>query len=538
MNTTAFPPKYRLVLTLLLLLSAMIFADNAASQSPAGLTDQEKRGKQIYVKGESGPGTITAILGDTDLEVPASAFSCSNCHGLRGEGIREGGLQPPPIDWETLTSPYTSQLTRRKRAAYDDATVARAISHALDPVGTRLHTAMPRYKMTREQMVDLIAYLKQVGKESDRETGVTDDTIKVGAALPLSGSLAGIGEDIKAILLASFADINDQGGIYGRRFELLVEDSGGNSMQALEATRRLIEQGVFALVASFEPGDSSNINKLIKGKEIPLVGPITLSPRVTLPPNPYIFYLFPTFADQVRTLVDFAHVRAQGKPPRLAVIYSSNDFNQDALSGLRAQAKMYSMEIVSVQEYEVGKLKAREAVELIQQKQPANVFFFGSAPDFKALADEIYRARLNVSVFSSVVMIGRGAFALPPNLAVQTFLSYPSSLPNEAELTEFLALTRKAHIELRNPAFQSMAFAASKIFFEAAKLSGRQLDRIALIGSLEQMHDFKTSVIPPVTFGPNRRVGSISSYIVGIDVRERRYVPLTDRLAPKDKPQR
>ena len=143
-----------------------------------------------------------------------------------------------------------------------------------------------------------------------------------------------------------------------------------------------------------------------------------------------------------------------------------------------------------------------------------------------------------MNVFSSVVMIGRGAFALPPNLAVQTFLSYPSSLPNEAELTEFLALTRKAHIELRNPAFQSMAFAASKIFFEAAKLSGRQLDRIALIGSLEQMHDFKTSVIPPVTFGPNRRVGSISSYIVGIDVRERRYVPLTDRLAPKDKPQR
>jgi ABC-type branched-subunit amino acid transport system substrate-binding protein len=536
MNTAAFPRKYRLVLTLLLLVSATIFADQTASQRRAGLTDQEKRGKQIYVKGESGPGTITAVLGNTDLEVPASAFSCSNCHGRRGEGTREGGLQPPPIDWETLTAQYSSQLTRRERAAYDDETLARAISHGLDPAGGRLHPAMPRYHMTREQMADLIAYLKQVGKESDREIGITDETITVGTVLPLTGSFAGIGEDIKAILLASLADINNQGGIYGRRVELLVEDSGGNPAQAFAATRRLIEQGVFALIASFEPGDSSNINELIKGNEVPLVGPLTLSPRVTLPPNPYIFYLFPTFADQVRTLVDFANVRAQGKPPRLVVIYSRNDFNRDALSGLRAQAQMYSMEIVSEQDYEVGKLKALEAVELLKQKQPADVFFFGSAPDFKAVADEIYRAKLNVNVFSSVVMIGRGAFALPPNLAAQTFLSYPSSLPTESELTEFLALTRKAHIELGNPAFQSMAFAAAKIFSEAAKLSGRQLDRVAFIGSLERMHDFKTSVIPPVTFGPNRRVGSVSSYVVGIDVRERRYVPLTDRLAPKDKP--
>lgn len=538
MNTAALPGKSRLVLTLLLLLSVMIFPDNTTSQSRAGLTDQEKRGKQIYVKGESGPGTITAVLGNTDLEVPAAAFSCSNCHGRRGEGTREGGLQPPPIDWETLTAPYTSALTRRERAAYDDATVARAITHALDAAGGRLHSAMPRYKMTREQMTDLIAYLKQVGKESDREIGVTDDTIKIGAALPLSGSLAGIGEDIKAILLASLADINAQGGIYGRRCNLIVEDSGGNSAQTFEATQRLIQQGVFALLASFEPGDSSNINQLIKGKEVPLVGPLTLSPRVTLPPNPYIFYLFPTFADQVRTLVDFANVRAQGKPPRLAVIYSRNDFNQDALLGLRAQAKMYSMEIVSEQEYEVGNLKVREAVELLKQKQPADVFFFGSAPDFKAIADEIYRANLNVNVFSSVVMIGRGAFALPPNLSAQTFLSYPSTLPSESELTEFLALTRKAHIELRNPAFQSMAFAAAKIFSEAAKQSGRQLDRIAFIGSLERMHDFKTNVIPPITFGPNRRVGSVSSYVVGVDIPNQRYVPLTDRLVPKDKPQR
>jgi len=530
-----FRPQYKFVLLVWLFLAALC-VDDSSSQTRGGLSAQEKRGKQVYVKGESGENAITAMLGNADLEVPASSFSCSNCHGLRGEGTREGGLQPPPIDWETLTRPHTSLLTRRERAAYNEATLARAISHAVDPAGGRLHPVMPRYKMTREQMADLIAYLKQLGTESDREIGVTDETIKVGAALPLSGPLAQVGEDIKATLLASFAEVNGQGGIYGRRFELMVEDSRGDPAQTLEATRRLIEQGVFALVASFEPGNSSEINQLIKGREVPLVGPLTLSPRLALPPNPYIFYLLPTFADQTRTLVDFASARSQGKPSRLAVVYSRNDFNHDALSGLRVQAKMYSMEIVSEQEYEAGQLKAGEAVALLVRKAPDHVFFFGAAQDFKAIADEMDRLKLNVPLFSSVAMVGRGAFALPATVSAQTFLSYPSALPNESEFAEFLTLTRKARIELRSPAFQSMAFAAAKILFEAAKLSGKQLDRAAFISSLERMRDFRTGVVPPVTFGPNRRVGSVGSYVVGVDLSKQQYVPLTDRLTPKDKP--
>lgn len=529
--------KFNLVLAVLMAFSALLYVNRVSMQNRSGLSEQEKRGKQIYVKGESGASEITAMLGSADLVVPATSFSCSNCHGLKGEGTKEGGLQPPPINWETLTRPHTSALTRRERRAYDEKTLALAIGNGVDPAGGRLHPGMPLYKMTGEQMADLIAYLKKLGNESDTETGVTDETIKIGAALPLTGTLAQVGEDVKATLSASLAEINEQGGIYGRRFELVVQDSRGDAVQTLEATRRLIEQdGVFALVGSFEPGDSSAINQLIKSKEVPLVGPLTLSPRLQLPPNPYVFYLLPTFADQSRTLVDFAYEKGKGKPTKLGVIYAGNDFNQDALAGLKAQAKMYSMEIVSEQAYVAGSFKATEVVGLLSGKKPDYVFFFGGAEDIKALGMEMERMKLSVPLMSSVVMVGRGTFALPANVAAQTFLTYPSALPNQEEFAEFLALLRKARVNLRNPAFQSVAYAAMKIFFEAAKLSGRQLDRATLINALEQLRDFKTGVVPPVTFGPNRRVGSIGSYIVGVDLSKQQYIPLTDRLMPKDKP--
>jgi ABC-type branched-subunit amino acid transport system substrate-binding protein len=533
---------FRLKLTLLILVclaaSMWLCATGASTQgSRAALSPQEKRGKQIYLKGEGGTGgEIVAGLGSGDLDLPATSFTCINCHGLRGEGTREGGLQPPPITWAALTRAHTSALTRRERGPYTEATLARAISDSLDPSGARLHPGMPRYRMAAAQMADLIAYLKRLGTEADTDPGITEETIKIGAALPLTGPLSAIGEDVKATLLASFAQINAQGGIYNRRFELVVEDSRGDAAQTLEATRRLIEQdNVFALVGSFEPGDSAAINEFIKRSEVPLVGPVTLSPRLAVPPNAYVFYLLPTFSDQARALVDFIHTKAGAKPVRLAVVYADNDFDRDAVAGLQTQAKLYGIEIVAEQAYAAGSFDAAKTVALLSQKKAEHVFFFGGADDINACAREMERVKLNASLLSSVVMIGRGAFTLPPSVAAQTFLSYPSALPNQDDFAEFIGVMQKAGAKLRSPAFQSVAFAATKVFFEAAKLSSRQLDRATLISSLEQIQDLRTGVVPPLTFGPNRRVGSVGSYIVGIDLANKQYTPLSEHLAPKEK---
>lgn len=534
------PSSLRLTLVIVFSLVALFCfsRDGAAVQNGTALTLQEQRGKQIYLKGDDGTGgEIVAMLGGEELEVPATAFACVNCHGLKGEGTREGGLQPPPITWEYLTRPQTSALTRIERAPYIEATLARAISDGLNPAGARLHPGMPHYRMTATQMSDLTAYLKALGTERDADPGVSDDTIKIGAALPLTGPLASVGEDVKATLTASFAQMNAQGGIYNRRFELVVADSRGEAAQTLEAIRRLIEQDkVFALVGSFEPGESSAINELIKRHEVPLVGPVTLSPRRLIPPNPFIFYLLPTFSDQARVLVDFLHTKTQNKKVRLAVAYADNDYDRDALAGLKTQAGMYALEVVAEISYVTGRFDAVKTVESLAAKKPDYLFFFGSADEINACAREMERTNLSAGLLTSVVMLGRGAFTLPPGIAAQTFLSYPSALPNQNDFAEFLSVLEKARTPLRSPAFQSVAYAATKVLFEAAKLSRRQLDRTTLINSLEQIRELKTGVVPPLTFGPNRRVGSLSSYIVGIDLSAKQYTPLSDRLIPKENP--
>ncbi|HYO99689.1 MAG TPA: ABC transporter substrate-binding protein, partial [Pyrinomonadaceae bacterium] len=255
----------------------------------------------------------------------------------------------------------------------------------------------------------------------------------------------------------------------------------------------------------------------------------------SVPPNPYVFYLLPTFNDQARALVDFAAGKFGERPSRVAVISTDSEFDRDALSGVQAQAKLYPMEIVAEQAYTRANFSAEKLVELMAQKKPDGIFFFGNAEQFTELTRAMEAAKLNAALFSSVVMIGHGAFNAPASIAPQIFLAYPAALPGQDDFTEFVTVMQKSGVKLSSPAFQAVAYGAAKAFVEATKLSSRQLNRTTLVASLEQLRDFKTGVVPPLTFSPNRRIGASGCYIVGVDLSKKQYVPLGARLVPRDK---
>jgi ABC-type branched-subunit amino acid transport system substrate-binding protein len=226
----------------------------------------------------------------------------------------------------------------------------------------------------------------------------------------------------------------------------------------------------------------------------------------------------------------------ESRTARLAVIYAKGDFSADAVEGLKTQAKMHSMEIVSEIGYGVGAFRVASAVEEIASKKSDYVFFFGASGDILSFAREMEKAKLNATLLSSLVMLGRAAFELPAGVASRTLLAYPAPLPREEELSDFNALMRKANVASRHPAMQRAAYAAARVFVEAMKSSGRQTSRAGLISSIEKLRDFRTGVLPPLTFGPNNRVGATGSYVVGIDPDKTRIVPLSEWLAPKERP--
>src|SRR4030095_15526412 len=218
----------------------------ATTQNP--LTPQEQRGKDIYVRGTSPSGKdILAYLGEASFEVPASTVTCANCHGFDGLGKPEGGVRPSNLTWEALTKPYgLKHAAGRQHPPYTARGLELAITRGTDPAGNRLQSVMPRYQMSREDLADLVAYLRSLGR--DRDPGISDDTVVIGTAVPAKGPLADIGQALKAVTGAFFDELKTKGGIYNRRGDLRFIDTA-ETPAATRATveRVLIDEPVFAM---------------------------------------------------------------------------------------------------------------------------------------------------------------------------------------------------------------------------------------------------------------------------------------------------
>jgi ABC-type branched-subunit amino acid transport system substrate-binding protein len=255
---------------------------------------------------------------------------------------------------------------------------------------------MPRYQMTLSQADALVAYLKKIGEDIDTDPGIDATTITIGTALPLSGPFAQIGRDAHAILLGYFSRMNERGGIYGRQVNLIAEDSQGDSAQGTVATRRLLDDHhVFAVVASFEAMDHGATHQLLHDRGVPLIGPLTLSPQLTDPPNRYVFYALPGFSLQFRALLDVFKAQTQAltgaSNPRLAVIHAKSPYNEDALRGVLAQVQRHSLKVALDHSYRPGQLNVESLVKELTQKQIDAVILLGEGEDLVSLGNELDR---------------------------------------------------------------------------------------------------------------------------------------------------
>ncbi|MEA2562996.1 MAG: hypothetical protein QOH06_4500 [Acidobacteriota bacterium] len=235
---------------------------------------REDRGRKIYLEGA---GEITAVIGgEGGTEVPASALPCAGCHGRDGRGKAEGGVTP-------------ADLTRID----DERSLKRAIAMGLSAKGEPLHVAMPRYRMSQEDMAALIAYIKTLGHDSD--PGVSDAAVRIGAVLPPY-----LSKPVQAALAARF---QDTGELWGRRIELRTLELAGPPEGWPSQVRDFLQrEEVFAVAGAFLAGADGELAKVFQEQEVPLIGPFTLHPKE----NRYVFHLSPGLEDQARALARFA----------------------------------------------------------------------------------------------------------------------------------------------------------------------------------------------------------------------------------------
>jgi ABC-type branched-subunit amino acid transport system substrate-binding protein len=489
---------------LVALLGALVSARAADPLIP-----DQVQGRQIYHTGTSPWGEpISAILGGQRSLLDAAILPCVSCHGPEGRGRPEGSVTPSDITWSALTRPYPiSRPDGRSHPPYDRRTLVRAFTLGVDPAGNRLHAAMPRFRMSQRDAEALAAYIEQLSWDLD--PGLSEQRVLVGTLLPAERPDAGRGRAVEAVLRARFEEINAEGGIYGRRLELRVAHSAPGAdawRQALGALLRA--EPVFALVAPFSAGAARELAALTDALGLPVIGPITQTPGPEGPGR--TFYLLSGLDQQVRVLWDFAAGRQRTR--NAAVLGAGSPEMAATVAALRDQAQRWSLpEPVQFEMSGTG-FGERALAQLCAYDA---VFFLGTSAAAAALID------LCAASGDTPDLLVPGPLAGPllERPSPQVFLSWPnlpSALSPSAE-RRWQAFVARHHLTLAHHVTPQLALVATEIFIEALRRCGRALSRACLVASLEGLYGFTTHLLPPLSYGVNRRIGALGAYVVQID---------------------
>ncbi len=512
------------------------------------LTEQEERGKQIYSTGISpAGGNMTAVLGNSLSEVPAAALKCVNCHLEDGRGKPEGGISPSNIRWDELTKPYGSTgAGGRKRPPYDARLLKRSITMGLDSAGGMLDQAMPRYRMTHGDLADLVAYLMVFGRELD--PGLSANRVRIGVIVAPTRLIPEMGLAVRAALTALVSEINRAGGVYQREIELCFTESPARREDRAEAAIEFVKrEQVFALAASFIAGAEGEVARRLDQEGVPLIGAQTLYPQTEFPLNRHVFYLTSGLHGQCRALIRFAHDRRADQRQSAALLYQEDQERSDtgvtnaSLTGVAKSIEAGCADLGwGLQQYATTRQGTdfRMWAQRLAETRTTVVFSLLTAEQNVQFLQALAAHDWHPFCFLLGDLVGRQLFDVPPGFDRRIFLSFgsvPSQLP--AGIRVYNALADEFKLPTAQLATQFESLAAMKALVQALQQTGAALSRERLIEQLETFHEYRTGFAPPISFGPNRRVGANGAYVVTIDLINKKLVPVSDWVEVSATPQ-
>lgn len=180
------------------------------------------------------------------------------------------------------------------------------------------------------------------------------DSIKIGAVLPMTGNSAVFGEKFRQAYTMAIEEINEQGGVKGKRLELVIEDSQERPQVGKTATEKLVsDKGVLVLTGGRSSGVTLVEAQVAEENRIPYLIDHGSSDLATRSGYEYVFRMNPTSGMYPATLLKYF----DDNPPKKVVHLNVDNAFGEALYdyGLKDYIKEAGLNYTAIK-YKAGEL--------------------------------------------------------------------------------------------------------------------------------------------------------------------------------------
>ncbi|WP_416365959.1 ABC transporter substrate-binding protein [Ottowia sp. SB7-C50] len=174
--------------------------------------------------------------------------------------------------------------------------------------------------------------------------GISKDQITLGSIQDLSGPLAGFGKQLRMGMQLRVDEINEQGGINGRKINLKFEDSGYDPKRAVLAAQKLVNQDkIFAMVGHIGTAQNVATFPVLFDKNVISFFPVTAAREMYEPHNRLKYSFAATYYDQVRLGAPKLYKEKGAK--KACAIYQDDEFGLEVLRGAEAGLKSIGVDL-------------------------------------------------------------------------------------------------------------------------------------------------------------------------------------------------
>jgi branched-chain amino acid transport system substrate-binding protein len=363
-------------------------------------------------------------------------------------------------------------------------------------------------------LITTLAALAVSGAALAQQQGVSKTEITVGTIQDLSGPLAGYGKAVRNGLLLRIDEVNEQGGVNGRKLKLITEDSGYDPKRAVLAAQKLVNQDkIFIMAAHLGTAQNNAAMPVQFEKKVVNFLPVTAAREMYEPFNKYKYAFFATYFDQMRAAV--ASLVKEKKISKVCAIYQDDEFGLEVLRGAEASLKTLNMDFTEKTSYkrgatdfssQVARMKGagcemvvlgtiiRETVGTIAESRKTgfNPLFIGSSAAYTDLIHKL------------------GGKAMDGMYAT---MNVPHPYLDEASNPiRFWANKYKTKFSEDPTVFSVYGYVIMDTFIQAAQKTGPNLTSDSFVAAMDKM-TVPTDIFgsPEGTFSPTKHLGSNKS---------------------------
>lgn len=374
-----------------------------------------------------------------------------------------------------------------------------------------------------------VGYAKEV-------RGVSKDTINYGIICDLSGPAARPSTDHMWGFKNYLLYMNEQGGVHGRKFNVIVEDDHYSVPSSIAAFKKLVfRDGVLGIWASVATASANSLFRQIE-KEKVVYTPGSLSDIITEPYKRYVFGSAASYEDNVKLIYDYIMKDLKAKDPKIVYVGPDSEMGHVGLKAARESAKFHGIKPPSVEICALTVLDTTPQVLNLRRIAPDFIIIHGIADNAAALLRDARKFNFKTNFFGTRFTCSKDLIEIAKKasenfISIDCFSSWDDKSPGMAKLRE---VTLRYQPEKKGRSAEYVHGWVSAItHVEAMKRAGNDLNVESFVNALETIKNFDTNGLTGfITYTSKSHKPMELCKLFKVDLKNVQFVPITDWRKP------